>query len=74
MSLEKVIVDKKTGRVVGAHMVGSDADDLIQGIAFAMNAGATKAVFDKTIGVHPTSAEEWVTMREPVRGQEEAAE
>ncbi|MEM7124226.1 MAG: glutathione-disulfide reductase [Pseudomonadota bacterium] len=73
-TLMKLVVDKKTDRVVGAHMVGAHAGDLIQGIAIAMNAGATKAVFDKTIGVHPTSAEEWVTMREPVRGQEEAAE
>ena len=73
-TLMKLVVDKKTDRIVGAHMVGGHAGDLIQGIAIAMNAGATKAVFDKTIGVHPTSAEEWVTMREPVRGQEEAAQ
>ena len=73
-TLMKLVVDKTTDRVVGAHMVGAHAGDLIQGIAIALNAGATKAVFDKTIGVHPTSAEEWVTMREPVRGQEEAAE
>ena len=73
-TLMKLVVDKETDRVVGAHMVGAHAGDLIQGIAIAMNAGATKAAFDKTIGVHPTSAEEWVTMREPVRGQEEAAE
>ena len=73
-TLMKLVVDKKTDRVLGAHMVGAHAGDLIQGIAIALNAGATKAVFDKTIGVHPTSAEEWVTMREPVRDQEEAAE
>jgi glutathione reductase (NADPH) len=73
-TLMKLIVERDSDRVLGAHMVGAHAGDLIQGIAIALNAGATKAVFDKTIGVHPTSAEEWVTMREPVRGQEEAAE
>jgi glutathione reductase (NADPH) len=73
-TLMKLVVDRATDRVLGAHMVGTHAGELIQGIAIALNAGATKAVFDKTIGVHPTSAEEWVTMREPVRGQEEAAQ
>lgn len=66
-TLMKLIVDVATDRVVGAHMVGPDAGETIQGLAIAMKAGATKAMFDSTIGIHPTSAEEWVTMREPVR-------
>ena len=62
----KMIVDKASDRVVGIHMVGADASEMIQGFAVALRAGATKAVFDSTIGIHPTSAEEFVTMREPV--------
>ena len=65
-TLMKLIVDKHTDRVVGAHMVGPDAGETIQGLAVAIKAGATKTLFDSTIGIHPTSAEEWVTMREPV--------
>ena len=61
----KLIVADKTDRVVGVHMMGPDAGEIIQGIAIAMKAGATKAHFDSTIGIHPTSAEEFVTMREP---------
>lgn len=61
----KLIVDKATDRVVGVHMMGPDAGEIIQGIAIAMRAGATKATFDSTIGIHPTAAEEFVTMREP---------
>lgn len=61
--LMKLIVDDATDRVVGAHMVGDDAGELIQGIAIAVRAGLTKADFDATIGIHPTSAEEFVTMR-----------
>ncbi|MFT4623235.1 MAG: glutathione reductase (NADPH) [Myxococcota bacterium] len=61
--LMKLIVDDATDRVVGAHMVGPDAGELIQGIAVAMTCGATKAQFDSTIGIHPTAAEEFVTMR-----------
>ncbi len=64
----KMIVDDATDRVVGVHMVGPDAGEIIQGIAIAMRAGATKAVFDSTIGIHPTAAEEFVTMREPWTG------
>ncbi len=60
----KLIVDKASDRVVGAHMMGPDAGEIIQGIAIALRAGATKATFDSTIGVHPTAAEEFVTMRE----------
>ena len=65
-TLMKMIVDKQTDRVLGVHMVGADAGEILQGIAVALKAGATKAVFDSTIGIHPTSAEEFVTMREPV--------
>lgn len=61
----KLIVDKKSNRVAGVHMIGPDAGEIIQGIAIAMKAGATKAIFDSTIGIHPTSAEEFVTMRTP---------
>ena len=65
-SLMKVIVDIATDRVVGVHMVGAEAGEIIQGIAIALKAGATKAVFDATVGIHPTSAEEFVTMTVPV--------
>ena len=63
----KLIVDTASDRVVGLHMVGSDAGEIVQGFAVAMKAGATKAVFDSTIGIHPTAAEEFVTMRTPVK-------
>ena len=59
----KMVVDKKTDRVLGIHMLGPDAGEIIQGMAVAMNAGATKAHFDNTLGIHPTTAEEFVTMR-----------
>ncbi|QKX17993.1 glutathione-disulfide reductase [Microbulbifer sp. YPW1] len=65
-TLMKLIVDGSNDKVVGAHMVGPDAGEIIQGIAVAMKAGATKTVFDQTIGIHPTAAEEFVTMRTPV--------
>lgn len=65
-TLMKLVVDAATDRVVGLHMVGADAGETIQGFAVALRAGATKAVFDSTIGIHPTAAEEFVTMREPV--------
>ena len=61
----KIIVDKASDRVIGVHMLGHDAGEIIQGIAIAIKAGATKAVFDSTIGIHPTAAEEFVTMRTP---------
>jgi glutathione reductase (NADPH) len=64
--LMKLVVDAASDRVVGLHMVGPDAGEIVQGFAVAMKAGATKAQFDATIGIHPTAAEEWVTMREPV--------
>jgi len=63
----KLVVDTASDRVVGLHMVGPDAGEVVQGFAVAMKAGATKAVFDSTIGIHPTAAEEFVTMREPAR-------
>ncbi len=63
-TLMKLVVDVKTDLVLGAHMVGPDAGEIIQGIAIAIKAGATKANFDTTIGIHPTTAEEFVTMRE----------
>lgn len=65
-TLMKLIVDKESQRVLGCHMVGSDAGEIIQGLAVAIKAGATKEIFDSTIGIHPTAAEEFVTMREPV--------
>jgi len=65
-TMMKVIVDRASDRVVAVHMVGADAAEIIQGFAVAMKCGATKAQFDATIGIHPTSAEEFVTMRDPV--------
>ena len=65
-TLMKLIVDTASDRVVGLHMVGPDAGEIVQGFAVAMQAGATKAHFDATIGIHPTAAEEFVTMRTPV--------
>ena len=60
----KLVVDRASQRVVGAHMIGADAGEVIQGVAIAVKMGATKAQFDATIGIHPTGAEEFVTMRE----------
>lgn len=65
-TLMKLIVDAKTDKVLGAHMCGSDAPEIMQGIGIALQCGATKADFDATIGIHPTSAEEVVTMRTAV--------
>jgi glutathione reductase (NADPH) len=62
----KLVVERATQKVVGAHMVGPEAGEIIQGIAIAVKLGATKAQFDATVGIHPTSAEEFVTMREKV--------
>jgi glutathione reductase (NADPH) len=61
----KLIVEASSDRVVGAHMLGPDAGEIMQGIGVAIIAGATKADFDATIGIHPTAAEEFVTMRTP---------
>lgn len=65
-TLMKLIVDEDTDRIVGLHMAGDDAGEITQGFAVAMRMGATKADFDATIGIHPTAAEEFVTMRTPV--------
>ena len=74
-TLMKLIVEQETDRVLGVHMIGPDAGEIVQGLAVALRAGATKAVFDATIGIHPTAAEEFVTMRQPTRsGAREAAE
>ncbi|WP_114391855.1 glutathione-disulfide reductase [Oleisolibacter albus] len=62
-TMMKLVVERATQKVVGCHMVGADTPEMIQGIAVAMNAGATKQTFDRTIGLHPTAAEEFVTMR-----------
>ncbi|MGO9606672.1 MAG: glutathione-disulfide reductase [Candidatus Binataceae bacterium] len=59
----KLVVDEKTDRVLGCHMIGTDAGEIIQGLAIALKCNATKAQFDATIGIHPTTAEEFVTMR-----------
>ena len=65
-TMMKLVVDADTDKVVGCHMVGTDAAEIVQGFAVALKCGATKAQFDATIGIHPTSAEEFVTMRTPV--------
>jgi len=72
-TLMKLVVDAASDRVVGLHMVGAEAGEIVQGFAVALQAGATKAVFDRTIGIHPTAAEEFVTLREPVLGSGEEA-
>ena len=63
-TLMKLVVERTSQRVVGAHMVGTDAPEVIQGIGIAVKAGLTKAQFDETVGIHPTAAEEFVTLRE----------
>lgn len=65
-TLMKLVVDADSDRVLGCHMVGPEAGEIVQGLAVALKAGATKQIFDETIGVHPTAAEEFVTMRAPV--------
>ncbi len=64
-SYMKLVVEQKTDKVIGAHMVGPDCAEIMQGIAIAIKMGAKKSDFDATIGIHPTSAEEFVTMRTP---------
>lgn len=66
-SCMKMLVQRSTDKVLGIHMVGADAGEIIQGMAVAMVAGATKSQFDATVGIHPTAAEELVTLREPSR-------
>jgi glutathione reductase (NADPH) len=72
----KLIVEAETDKVLGIHMLGEDAPEIIQGLAVAMMAGATKADFDRTIGIHPTAAEEFVVLRTQTRvvGEEVASE
>lgn len=65
-TLMKLLVDGETDRILGAHMVGPDAGEIMQGLAIAIKAGASKRDFDDTVGIHPTAAEEFVTLREPV--------
>jgi glutathione reductase (NADPH) len=65
-TLVKLVVDAASDRVLGVHMVGADAGEIVQGFAVALKAGATKAVFDATLGIHPSAAEEFVTLREAV--------
>ncbi|MFM1549875.1 MAG: FAD-dependent oxidoreductase, partial [Lentisphaeria bacterium] len=65
-TMMKLVVDPQTDRVLGVHMVGPEAGEIIQGFATALKAGATKSVFDATVGIHPTAAEEFVTMRTKV--------
>ncbi|OYV64184.1 MAG: glutathione-disulfide reductase, partial [Acidiphilium sp. 21-66-27] len=66
-TMMKLIVDAQTDRVLGAHMLGEDSAEIMQGLAVAITAGATKADFDRTIGIHPTAAEEFVTLRTETR-------
>ena len=66
-TMMKLVVDQASQRVVGAHMIGDDAAEMMQAIGIAITAGATKADFDRTVGIHPTSAEEWVTLRTRTR-------
>ncbi|MBY0431741.1 MAG: hypothetical protein K2Q10_11125, partial [Rhodospirillales bacterium] len=66
-TMMKLVVRRYDQRVVGCHMVGPDSPEIMQGLAIALKCGATKAQFDATVGIHPTAAEEFVTMREPLR-------
>jgi glutathione reductase (NADPH) len=63
----KLVVDGLSDRVLGIHMLGTDAPEIVQSLAVAITCGATKRDFDRTIAVHPTAAEEFVLLREPVR-------
>ena len=72
-AMMKLVVERGSDRVVGAHMVGEGAAEIIQGLAVAIKAGATKRDFDRTVGIHPTAAEEFVTMRAPVPEPEKQA-
>jgi glutathione reductase (NADPH) len=72
-SMMKLVVDHATDRVLGCHMVGADAPEIIQGIAIALRCGATKTQFDRTIGIHPSAAEEFVTLRDKVPEPKAAA-
>jgi len=67
-TLMKLIVDRESQKIVGIHIVGGDAPEIVQGFAIAVRSGLTKERFDCTIGIHPTAAEELVTMRSPIQG------
>jgi glutathione reductase (NADPH) len=69
----KLVVDREGGRVLGCHVVGPDAPEIIQMAAIAIKMGITKAQWDSTCAVHPTAAEELVTLREPLREAESLA-
>lgn len=73
-SFMKLIVDAKTDQVVGCHMIGDDSAEIAQGLGIALKMGASKADFDATIGIHPTAAEEFVTMRQKREPKAQAAE
>jgi glutathione reductase (NADPH) len=73
-TLMKLVVDARSDRVLGCHMLGPDAPEIIQGVAIAVKCGATKRQFDQTVGIHPSAAEEFVTMREKVVRPKLAAE
>jgi glutathione reductase (NADPH) len=66
-TMMKLVVDQATQKVIGAHMIGEDAPEIMQGLSIAINCGATKTDFDRTVGIHPTAAEEFVTMRTRTR-------
>jgi glutathione reductase (NADPH) len=72
-TMMKLVVERQSDRVLGCHMVGADAPEIIQGLAIAVKCGATKRQFDQTIGIHPTAAEEFVTMREKLPDPKPAA-
>ncbi len=63
----KMLVHVSTNKVVGCHMIGPDAAEIMQGLGIALKCGATKDQFDATVGIHPSAAEEWVTMSNPAR-------
>jgi glutathione reductase (NADPH) len=72
-AMMKLVVERSSQKVVGAHMVGPDAAEIIQGVAIAVKMGATKAQFDQTVAIHPSAAEEFVTMRTPAPEPEKRA-
>jgi len=72
-TMMKLVVDRASQRVVGAHMVGLDAPEIIQTLAIAVKMGATKQQFDQTVAIHPTAAEEFVTLRTPLPEPEKKA-
>jgi glutathione reductase (NADPH) len=75
-STMKLVVDQASQKIVGVHMLGEDSPEIVQGLAIAVVMGATKQDFDRTIGIHPTAAEEFVTLRTRTRvaGVAKAAE